>query len=89
MVLTSRPSLLRTGYFLDDHLVDELSGSGRLTRLLEAAGAKGTSFAIDPALVQEVQTMVDRLPGAERRRNHPGGRRRGRGADLADRAHAS
>ncbi len=58
VVLTSRPSLLRPGYFLDDHLVDELSGSGRLTRLLEAAGAQGTSFAVDPALVQEIQTMV-------------------------------
>jgi hypothetical protein len=58
VVLTSRPSLVRAGYFADDHLVDELSGEGRLTRLLEAAGAQGTSFAIDPALVQEVQTMV-------------------------------
>ncbi len=28
VVLTSRPSLLRPGYFLDDHLVDELSGLG-------------------------------------------------------------
>ncbi|GAA3703052.1 DUF6049 family protein [Microlunatus aurantiacus] len=58
VVLSSRPSLVRTGYFADDHLVDELSGDGRLTRLLEAAGAQGTSFAIDPALVQEVQAMV-------------------------------
>ena len=58
VVLTSRASLVRAGYFADDHLVDELSGEGRLTRLLEAAGAQGTSFAIDPALVQEVQTMV-------------------------------
>jgi hypothetical protein len=58
VVLTSRPSLLRTGVFLDDHLVDELSGQGRLTRLLQAARAEGTSFAVDPALVQEVQTMV-------------------------------
>ncbi len=58
VVLASRPSLVRTGYFVDDHLVDELSGDGRLTRLLEAAEAQGTSFAVDPALVQEVQTMV-------------------------------
>lgn len=58
VVLTSRPSLLRTGVFLDDHLVDELSGQGRLTGLLQAARAAGTSFAIDPALVQEVQSMV-------------------------------
>jgi hypothetical protein len=58
VVLTSRPSLLRRGVFGDDHLVDELSGQGRLTRLLQAAGAAGTSFAVDPALVEEVQTMV-------------------------------
>ena len=79
VVLTSRPSLLRTGYFLDDHLVDELSGSGRLTRLLEAAGAKGTSFAIDPALVQEVQTMVD----GHRVLNADGTTREGGGAAAA------
>ena len=58
VVLTSQPSLLRTGVFLDDHLVDELSGQGRLTGLLQAARAAGTSFAVDPALVQEVQAMV-------------------------------
>lgn len=58
VVLTSRPSLVRTGYFADDHLVDELSGDGRLNRLLTAAGAQGTSFAVDPALVGEVQAMV-------------------------------
>ena len=58
VVLTSQPSLLRTGVFLDDHLVDELSGEGRLTGLLQAARAAGTSFAVDPALVQEVQAMV-------------------------------
>ncbi len=80
VVLTSRPSLLRTGYFLDDHLVDELSGTGRLTRLLEAAGAKGTSFAIDPALVQEVQAMVD----GHRVMNPDGTTREGGGAAAAE-----
>ena len=79
VVLTSRPSLLRTGIFLDDHLVGELSGSGRLTLLLEAAGAKGTSFAIDPALVQEVQTMVD----GHRVLNADGTTREGGGAAAA------
>lgn len=58
VVLTSRPSLLRTGVFVDDHLVAELGNNGRLTRLLAAAGAAGTSFVVDPALVEEVQTMV-------------------------------
>lgn len=58
--LTSRPSLLRTGVFLDEHLVDELGNEGRLTKLVEAARAEGTSFAVDPALVQEIQTMAGR-----------------------------
>lgn len=58
VVLTSRPSLLRAGVFVDDHLVTELSAQGRLTRLLKAARAERTSFAIDPALVQEVRTMI-------------------------------
>jgi hypothetical protein len=79
VVLTSRPSLLRTGYFLDDHLVDELAGSGRLARLLEAAGARGTSFAVDPALVQEVQTMV----AGYRVLNADGTTREGGGAGAA------
>ncbi|MDN5771820.1 MAG: DUF6049 family protein, partial [Microlunatus sp.] len=59
VLLTSRPSLLRARVLLDDHLVDEVGTDGRLTRLLQAAGATGTSFAVDPALVQEVQTMVN------------------------------
>lgn len=58
VVMTSRPSLLRTGVLSDDHLVDELGTDGRLTRMLEAAGAPGTSFAVDPALVEEAQTVA-------------------------------
>ena len=58
VVLTSRPSLLRTGVLSDDHLADELGSDGRLTRLLDAAGAPGTSFAVDPALVEEAQTVA-------------------------------
>jgi hypothetical protein len=79
VVLTSRPSLLRSGYFLDDHLVEELSESGRLSRLLGAAAAQGTSFAIDPALVQEVQAMVD----GHRVLNADGTTREGGGAGAA------
>lgn len=79
VVLTSRPSLLRTGVFVDDHLVDELAGDGRLTRLLTAAGADGTSFVIDPALVQEVQTMV----GDYRVQQSDGSTREGTGAAAA------
>ncbi|MFT4165505.1 MAG: DUF6049 family protein [Microlunatus sp.] len=58
VVLTSRPSLLRTGVLSDDHLADELGSDGRLTRMLEAAEAPGTSFAVDPALVEEAQTIA-------------------------------
>ena len=75
--------------FLDDHLVDELSGSGRLTRLLQAAARPGTSFAVDPALVQEVQAMVSGYRVLQADGTHPGRQRRGRGAVLvvpADRA---
>jgi hypothetical protein len=79
VVLTSRPSLVRTGVFLDDHLVQELSGQGRLTLLLQAARAAGTSFAIDPALVQEVQTMV----GSYRVLKADGSTREGTGAAAA------
>lgn len=79
VVLTSRPSLLRTGVFVDDHLVDELAGGGRLTRLLQAARAEGTSFAVDPALVQEVQTMV----GDYRVQHSDGSTEEGTGAAAA------
>lgn len=79
VVLTSRPSLVRSGVFVDDHLVDELAGRGRLTRLLQAAGAAGTSFAIDPALVEEVQTMV----GGYRVLQSDGSTREGTGSAAA------
>jgi hypothetical protein len=57
VVLQSRPSLLGGDLFTDDHLADEISPGGRLTTLLNAAGDADTSFAVDPALIQELQTM--------------------------------
>lgn len=57
VVLTSRPSLLRRGVLSDDHLADEVRPGGRLAQLLESADSAGVSFAVDPALVEELETM--------------------------------
>ena len=57
VVLSSRPSLVRDGVLSDEHVAREIGPKGRLTRLLEAADRDGTSFAIDPALITELQTM--------------------------------
>ena len=58
VVLNSRPSLVRKGVLSDDHLAAEVGQNGRLTALLKAAEAPTTSFAVDPALVEELQTMA-------------------------------
>jgi hypothetical protein len=57
VVLSSRPSLLRAGLFADTHLADEVAEAGRLRRLLDAAGQPGRSFAVDPALIDELRDM--------------------------------
>ena len=57
VVLSSRPSLVREGVLSDEHLAREIGPKGRLTRLLKAADRAGTSFAIDPALITELQAM--------------------------------
>lgn len=57
VILESRPSLVRKGVFADDHLATEIGPDGRLTALLEAAGVDQSSFAVDPALIEELQTM--------------------------------
>jgi len=57
VVLASRPSQLRRGVLADDHLAAEVRPGGRLDELLTAAGSPGTSFAVDPALVEELTTM--------------------------------
>ncbi len=59
VVLSSRPSLVRPGVLSDDHLAGEVGPRGRLTALLAAADEDGTSFAIDPALIDELETMAD------------------------------
>lgn len=59
VVLSSRPSLVRPGVLSDDHLAGEIGPRGRLTALLAAADEDGTSFAVDPALIDELETMAD------------------------------
>jgi hypothetical protein len=57
VVLSSRPSQLRRGVLADDHLAEEVQPGGRLTQLLQAADRNDVSFAVDPALVDELTTM--------------------------------
>ncbi|SDT43195.1 hypothetical protein SAMN04488543_4358 [Friedmanniella luteola] len=57
VVLGSRPSQLRRGVLTDDHLADEVRPGGRLSALLAAADSDAVSFAVDPALVEELTTM--------------------------------
>ena len=58
VILNTRPSLVRKGVLSDDHLAAEVGQNGRLTALLKAAETPTTSFAVDPALVEELQTMA-------------------------------
>jgi hypothetical protein len=58
VVLNSRPSLVRMGVLSDDHLAAEVGQNGRLTALLRAAETPNTSFAVDPGLIRELQTMA-------------------------------
>ncbi|MBI1377959.1 MAG: hypothetical protein GC157_10845 [Frankiales bacterium] len=59
--LTSAPSRLQDGVFLDDHLATEVAPTGRLSHLLDAAetAPSAVSWVIDPALVQSLQDMAD------------------------------
>jgi hypothetical protein len=57
VLLASRPSLVRTGLLSDDHLAGEVAPGGRLRVLLDAAKQPGVSFAVDPALIEELETM--------------------------------
>ena len=58
VLLNSRPSLVRKGVLSNDHLAAEVGQNGRLTALLKAAESPTTSFAVDPALIRELQTMA-------------------------------
>lgn len=57
VVLASRPSQLRRGVLSDEHLAEEVRPGGRLAQLLAAADSAEASFAVDPALVDELTTM--------------------------------
>jgi hypothetical protein len=57
VVFNSRPSLVRKGVFSDDHLAAEVGENGRLTALLKTANTNKTTFAVDPALIEELKTM--------------------------------
>ena len=57
VVFNSRPSLVRKGTFSDDHLAAEVGENGRLTPLLKAANTGKTTFAVDPALIDELKIM--------------------------------
>ena len=57
-ILNTRPSLVRKGVLSDDHLAAEVGQNGRLAALLKAAETPTTSFAVDPALIEELQTMA-------------------------------
>ncbi|MGI3780976.1 MAG: hypothetical protein ACRYG2_09375 [Janthinobacterium lividum] len=57
VVLDSRPSALAPGLLADDHLAREVATGGRLQVLLDAAEEDDASYAVDPALVSELETM--------------------------------
>ncbi|MFC7619795.1 DUF6049 family protein [Microlunatus sp. GCM10028923] len=57
VVLNSRPSRLQDRVFTDDHLADEVGPGGRLTQLLAAAQNPGSTFAVDPSLIEELTAM--------------------------------
>lgn len=59
VVLDSRPSWLGPGLLADDHLARDVASGGRLRVLLDAAARKDASYAVDPALVSELQTVRD------------------------------
>lgn len=57
VILNSRPSRLQDRVFADDHLAAEVGPGGRLTQLLAAAQNPGTTFAVDPSLIEELTAM--------------------------------
>lgn len=57
VAMTTRPSLLGPGLLADDHLAAEVAPGGRLRVLFEAAQRRNASYAVDPALVAELETM--------------------------------
>jgi hypothetical protein len=57
VILNSRPSQVGKSQFSDDHLAREVAANGRLDGLIKAADADDVSFAIDPALIDELRAM--------------------------------
>jgi hypothetical protein len=57
VILNSRPSRVGMSEFSDDHLAREVTAGGRLDRLIQAADGDNVSFAVDPALIDELRTM--------------------------------
>ncbi len=59
--LTTAPSRVGDGVFLDDHLAAEVGPKGRLSRLLDAAetAPSAISWVVDPALLQSLEDMSD------------------------------
>lgn len=55
--LGSTPTMTRPGIFINDELSDEVEPGGRLDALLTAAEQDGASYAIDPNLITELETM--------------------------------
>lgn len=59
VLLSSTPSMTRDGIFVDDHLAKEIAAGGRLDRLLTAATRSRVTYAVDPALIDELEAMRD------------------------------
>ena len=81
VVLDSRPSWLGAGLLSDDHLARDVGPGGRLRMLMDAAARPDASYAVDPALVAELETMR----GGYAVRDGDGGTTPGRGQDAAAR----
>ncbi len=56
-LLAATPTKVRPNVFVSERLVGELTG--RLDTLLQAAGRPGSSWLVDPALIDEVTDMAD------------------------------
>lgn len=58
VALSSQPTMIRPGIFINDNLADELGTDGRLRVLLESARRPNVSWIIDPALITELEAMA-------------------------------
>lgn len=58
VALSSQPTMIRPGIFINDNLTDELGTGGRLRVLLESARRPDVSWIIDPALITELEAMA-------------------------------